>query len=212
MPVLYIPVLGENTFADRYLYLPSIGFVILISTAIERIYSLKIPERSANYIIISILIILTGLYSVGTIKRNYIWKDNYSLWTDTTKKSPDGHIPQHHMGDAYYKKGEIDKAFKHYQIALKLMPDSPETHGNLGNAYAMQGKFDEALKEYTIALRLKPNDVGTHYNIGNTYYEQRRFDEAINEHMMALKLKPDYPEAHNSLGNVYLEQERFMMP
>ncbi|MCR4284939.1 MAG: hypothetical protein NUV97_02745, partial [archaeon] len=39
LPVLYIPVLGENTFADRYLYLPSIGFVILISTAIKRIYS-----------------------------------------------------------------------------------------------------------------------------------------------------------------------------
>ncbi|MEK9134645.1 MAG: hypothetical protein AAB333_07260, partial [Pseudomonadota bacterium] len=29
LPVLYIPALGESTFTDRYLYLPSIGFVVL---------------------------------------------------------------------------------------------------------------------------------------------------------------------------------------
>jgi hypothetical protein len=31
LPVLYIPALGENTFAERYLYLPSVGYVLLVA-------------------------------------------------------------------------------------------------------------------------------------------------------------------------------------
>jgi len=206
LPVLYIPALAENTFADRYLYLPSIGFVILISTAIERIYSLKISKQGVNFVIILILIILTGLYSVGTIKRNYIWRDDYSLWTDTVKKSPDGHIPHNHLGRASYKKGEINEALTHYQIAINLMPDAPEPHNDIGNIYAEYGRFDEAIKEYTIALKLNPNYADSHNNIGNIYAMQGKPDEAIKEYLIVLKLTPEDAETHNNIANAYMEK------
>lgn len=31
LPVLYIPALGEDTFTERYLYLPSVGYAILLA-------------------------------------------------------------------------------------------------------------------------------------------------------------------------------------
>ncbi len=205
LPVLYIPALGESTFSDRYLYLPSIGFVILISTAMERIYSLKILERSANYVIISILIILTGLYSVGTIKRNYIWRDAYSLWTDTVEKSPDSPPAHNNLGIVYSKQGRFDEAIKEYITAIKLNPDSPEPHNDLGNIYSKLDRFDEAVKEYTIALKLKPNHAEAHNNIGNAYAIQGKLDEAIKEYLIVLKLTPEDAETHNNLANAYSE-------
>ncbi len=209
LPVFYIPALGENTFAERYLYLPSIGFVVLVALAIERISQLKALRQTANYVIISILVILIGLYSAGTIKRNYIWRNSYSLWTDTVQKSPDGFIPHTHMGIAYYKKGEINKALKHSQIAIKLMPDSPEPHSNLGNVYSTLGKFDEAIKEYMTAIKLSPDFPEAHYNLALTYSKQERFDEAMKEYMTAIKLSPDFPEPHYTLALTYSKQERF---
>ena len=209
LPVLYIPALGENTFTDRYLYLPSVGFVVLVALAIERISQFNVLRQMVNYVIISILVILTGLYSTGTIKRNHIWKNSYTLWTDTVEKSPDSYIPHNHMGNAYYKKGEINKAFKHYQISLKLMPDSPEGHNNLGNVYSDVGRFDEAIKELMIALRLRPDYPEAHNNLGIVYAKQGRFDEAIKEYLITLKLKPDYPEVHLNLGNVYSALGKF---
>jgi hypothetical protein len=33
LPVFYIPAVGENVFTERYLYLPSFGFALLIALA-----------------------------------------------------------------------------------------------------------------------------------------------------------------------------------
>ena len=216
LPVLYIPVLGENTFADRYLYLPSIGFVILISTAIPalcnsaRVYQLKVLRRQpANFIVISILVILTGLYSIGTIKRNYIWRNNYSLWTDTVKKSPDGYIPHDSLGNVYAEQQRFEDAIKEYTIAIKLKPDSPEAYNSLGLVYYEQQRFEDAIKEYMIAIKLKPDSAEAHNNLGLVYFEQQRFEDAIKEYMIVIKLKPNSPATHYNIGNVYSTLSKF---
>ena len=214
LPALYIPVLGENTFADRYLYLPSIGFVVLVALTIERIYpalcnsarvyQLKVLRRQpANFIVISILVILTGLYSIGTIKRNYIWRNNYSLWTDTVKKSPDGYIPHDSLGNVYFEQQKFEDAIKEYMIAIKLKPDSPEAYNSLGLIYFEQQRFEDAIREYMIAINLKPDSIEAHNNLGLVYFEQQRFEDAIKEYMIVIKLKPNSPATHYNIGNVY---------
>ena len=209
LPALYIPALGENTFGERYLYLPSAGFVMLTALSIERIYQLKVLRQSANFVIISILVILTGLYSLGTIERNYIWRDDYTLWTDTVKKSPDAYKPHVNLGNGYYEKKEIDKAVKHYQIAQKLKPNHPDTYYNLGLIYFEQGRFDEAINEYMTAIKVKPDHSEAHNNLGAVYFRQGRLDEAMKEYMTALKLNSVYTEAYYNLGLIYFKQGRF---
>jgi len=209
LPVLYIPALGENTFTERYLYLSSVGFVVLVSLTIERISQLKALRHRVNFVIVSMLIILTGLYSAGTIKRNYIWRDNYSLWTDTVEKSPGGYIPHNNLGSANFEQQRFEDAIKEYMIAIKLKPDYPDPHFNLALIYSRQKKFDEAIKEYMIALSLRPNETETHNNLGNVYFEQQRFEDAIKEYMIAIKLKPDYPDPHFNLALIYSRQKKF---
>ena len=206
LPVLYIPVLGENTFAERYLYLPSIGFVVLTALTIERISQLKALRQSANYAIVSILIILTGLYSTGTIKRNHIWKDSYTLWIDTTKKSPDGYLPHYNLALIYSRQERFGEAIKEYVIAMKLNPDYPDSYNNLGNIYSNLGRFDDAIKEYTIALKLKPNYYEARNNLGNAYVMQGKLDEAIKEYLIVLKFTPEDAETHNNIANAYIEK------
>ncbi len=182
LPVLYIRALGENTFTDRYLYLPSVGFVALVSLAIEKIYRQKIFKQLTNPLIVLILIIMIGLYSVGTIRRNYVWKDNVSLFTDIAEKSPDSHMPHLKLGDLYFEQQRFEETIKEYLAAIKLKPEFlgyAAAYYNIGNVYFRLGKFDEAIKEYMIALRLKPNYAEAHNNLGRVYFEQQRFDDAI---------------------------------
>jgi protein O-mannosyl-transferase len=203
LPVLYIRALGEGTFAERYLYLPSVGFVLLIAVLVSWLRD-RIP-RAAKSIPIFVIII-SGLYAFGTVTRNSIWKDDFTLWTDTVKKSPDSAEVRNNLGLAYASQGLVDGAIAEYQTALQLKPDYATAHYNLGLAYASQGQFDRAIAEYQTTLRLSSDFAEVHNNLGFAYVSQGHVDKAIAEYQKALRLKPDYATAHYNLGLAYASQ------
>ncbi len=204
LPTLYIPVVGEATFAERYLYLPSIGFVILMSITIEKIYQIKLFEKAAIPIAISIFIALTGLYSTGTVKRNYIWRDNYTLWQDTVEKSPDGYMPHYNLGNIYKEKRLLEKAIYEYQAALKIKPDYADARINLAVVYQGQGKFEDALREYQDAIALGPELAApAYFNLGNLHLQYGHVQDAISAYKTAIGLAPDFVEPYLNLGTLY---------
>jgi tetratricopeptide (TPR) repeat protein len=201
LPVLYIPALGENTFAERYLYLPSVGFTMLFSL-LPSFAGREKPRRMAALTVV--LLALAGFYSIGTVSRNPVWKDSYALWTDTTIKSPDGAIPRTFFADTLFsERGEIDRAIEQYQIAVKLDPGAAAVHNNLGLAYAEKGRIDLAIGEYGAALKLQPDSAQVYNNLGLAYKKIGWLGEAIKYYRIALKLRPDQPGLYYNLANAY---------
>ena len=209
LPVLYIPALGDNTFAERYLYLPSVGFVILSSMAIEKIYQMQIFKQATLPAIISILTIVTGLYSAGTIMRSAVWKDGYSLWIDTVKKSPDGAEIHNNLGIVYTNQGRLDEAIKAFTIALRLKPDYAKAHYNLGVAYSEKGLLEKTISHFEVVRKLEHNALEVYESmnmLGVTYYNKGLIDKAIEHYKVAVRLKPNFPEAHYNLGVAYYDK------
>jgi tetratricopeptide (TPR) repeat protein len=187
LPVLYIPALGEHTFAERYLYLPSVGFVIIVSLGLSVRNNRNIlVRRNIGTVAFAIVVVITVLYSLGTIKRNPAWKDDFTLWSDTARKSPDNHIPHYNLGFLYDSQGLLDKAIEEYKAAIRLNPDYARAHTNLGFVYSKQGRIDEAIEEYRSAIRLDPNAEKAYNNLGTAYQSQGRIDEAIGAYRTSL--------------------------
>ncbi len=203
LPVLYIPALGENAFTERYLYLPSVGFVVLAALFIEWI-KVKISKGVIGITIIFAAIV--GLYAFGTIDRNTVWRDNYTLFSDTVRKSPDGAMPRNNLGCALQTRGQIDEAIEQYQIALKLKPDYAEANNNLGNAFYKKGWINKAMEQYQTTLITNPNFMRSHINIGIIYDEKGLLDDAIDQYQIALRLNPNSVDAHYSLGNAFFKK------
>jgi hypothetical protein len=201
LPVLYIPVpgVGENTFTERYLYLPSFGFVIFFALFFSWAKA-NIPRAALTSTIGSM--VLVGLYSVGTVSRNTIWKDDISLFTDAVIKSPDSVLPHNNLGGTLLIKGQADEAIEQFRIALQLRPDYAEAHNNLGSAYSDKGWIDVAIEHYLIALQLKPDHPLIHFNLGLAYKEKGLTNEAVREFETALMIKSDFTEAREALASV----------
>ncbi len=51
---------------------------------------------------------------------------------------------QNYLGYSYRKAGNLDTAFKHYSVALKLAPDHRGAHEYIGEAYLMKGDLKMA--------------------------------------------------------------------
>jgi tetratricopeptide (TPR) repeat protein len=204
LPVLYIPALGHSVFAERYLYMPSMGFAILVSTILSfAVTSGPFGRRVFGLTMYAVVFIVIFLYFSGTIKRNPVWKDDLSIWVDTAMKSPESHSVHHNLGLAYYDRGRIDEAIAEYKLALKLRPDEADVHNNLGLAYYDQGRTDEAMDQYRMALELKPDLAKALNNLGNAYLRKAQYDKAFEQYREALKIKPGLAGTHLNMGNVY---------
>lgn len=206
LPVFYIKGISGKPYAERYLYLPSVGYVLLL--AIFLAWSREKLPRLAKSITI-VFIIMAGLYTSGTINRNIVWQNSLNLWSDTVKKSPDSALAHIYLGFAYATQGQFERAIPEYQAALMLKPDDVEAsvaHNNLGNAYQSRGQLQRAILEYQMALELMFDYAEAHYNLGIAYAAQGQLDRAIPEYQGALMLKPDYAEAHYNLGIAYESQ------
>jgi tetratricopeptide (TPR) repeat protein len=201
LPALYIPALGKSVFSERYIYLPSFGFVLLVSTFFAWV---KVNRPKWAIAAATGFIVLTGLYSIGTISRNTVWKNDYSLWTDAVKKSPDGSVPHNSLGWASYEKGLTKEAVEHFYTALKIDPNHAEANNNLGVVYGDKGLEDKAMEQFQIAIKLRPDYADAHNNIGIAYGRKGWFTKAENHFQVALRLKPGFADAHQNMAVTYM--------
>lgn len=203
-PVMNIvPIL--NPIAERYLYLPSVGFLTTIAIGLG--YLLDKKRR-----VFSLMVIVALLLLVLTINGNMVWKDEYSLWHDTLKKVPENANAHKQIGLLYLEKNRFEDAKKHFMYALKFAPNNPvfkgSVHGNLGAVYMKSSQYIKAHEEFQAAVKLDPENYEAHTNLGVLYARDFEYDKALIELEAALKLKPNGDAVNYILGTVYAKTGR----
>lgn len=202
LPALYIPALGRNAFAERYLYLPSFGLAFLVAILLVRAFD---RGKKSGMALASALIVVIAVFSVATFERNRIWKNEFTLWYDTVQKSPDAAIPHDALGNAYFKMGKLDEAIEQYNVALRIQPTFTRAIGNLGNAYNKKGELDKAVEQYRLAIRQNPKDANFHNNLGIAYAKSGKLSDALSEFQTAVGINPYYSDGYNNLGLAYIK-------
>lgn len=190
-----IPI--ANPLAERYLYLPAVGFSIFVGAtviAFQRSEYLKIWP-----IYIAVLMIAIGIYSLTVVKRNTVWRDEYSLWSDVLNKQPDSSNAHYSLGRVYQKRGKLREAVREYNTALDFNPSNTFALNSIGLLYFEGGEYDEAVRAFKAAIRYYPYMPEYHFNLGRAYAKQFKYKEAIEEYKAALQLKPDYYDAFINL-------------
>lgn len=199
LPALYAPALLpglDNPWAERYVYLPSAGFILVIAIA----YAAARRRVKRGHFLTIALILVIALFGVMTISRNSVWKSDLTLWTDTVRKSPNSGAAQAYLGYALFASGDINRAIQHYETAIRLKPDFSETYNNLGVALASQGRHRKALPVYLEAIRLRPRWALPRANLSITLSALGGFEDARVEAERATNLDPGSAKAYHALG------------
>ncbi|GAH05944.1 unnamed protein product, partial [marine sediment metagenome] len=77
---IILPI-GTN-MSERFLFMPSLGFCILIGYGMWNIY-----YKFEPYVLYCLLSVTIGLYTIKTITRNNVWKDDFTLYSTDVKVS-----------------------------------------------------------------------------------------------------------------------------
>lgn len=208
LPVLGIIQVGEQSMADRYTYLPSLGPFLVVGLAISGTYeklSISTPRmRHVKAVAVTAAGVMLILLSYLTVQQIRVWKDSITLWTYVIKKvAVDTATPHNKLGIAYLNQNRIEEARNEFEAALRVEPDYAESHSNLGTIYKSQKSFEEAINEYKTAIKLNSKVPYYHYNLGNLYLIQNQLNEAVNEYIITLRLKPDFFAARYNLEICY---------
>lgn len=202
LPALYLPAIaGGAYFSERYLYLPSVGFVIIVAYLIDKITRIKIWNI---YKILAALLAIVLLWSsLAIIRRNITWQYEHTILEDILKKSPDIHVPYNRLGFYYHNQGEFEKAIKHFHKAIDLKSDYVDAYYNLGNAYQELGRMDLAIQNYKKAIKIHPNYSAVYNNMGIVALKIRDLDRAKEYFEKAIEINPKYGDALANLGIIY---------
>ncbi len=156
LPVLYIPALSTSAAADRYLYLPTAGFAIIVASVALAV--IKRPGAIRLIAVSACSLALLSSYAVASFKRSAVWREDYTLWADALEKSPRSAHVHYNFAWSSRTKGDARSAIEHYREAIRLSPDgAADAHYNLGLIYTDQYMFDEADSELSAALSLYPD-------------------------------------------------------
>lgn len=186
--------------AERYLYLPILGILVLLGLGFEKLTN-SVKFRQSGYVALALLIILL---SGRTIARNIDWKNENNLWIATGKTSPSSPNTHNNLGDVYGRLGDKQAALREFQRAIELKPNYGDAHHNLANTYLELGQPDKALEGYQNALKFNPNLWQSHQNIAAVYFQQKKFDLAIENLQKAIQINPGNLNLRINLGVVYL--------
>jgi tetratricopeptide (TPR) repeat protein len=195
VPVIQVLQTGGHAMADRYSYLPCLGILILTVWGVgelTRNWGRRVSAIAGSAAIV--LCLALTRHQLG------YWKDSETLFQHALEVTENNNLAHNNVGDALYKRGQIDEAMRHYQEAVRLKPNYADALNNMGNVFYGKGQNAEAIHQYQEALRFKPDHVLAHDNLGIALGREGRMSEAIPQFQEAIRLKPDCIDAHYNLG------------
>jgi len=205
-----VPLL--DVAVEHRTYLPMVGFSLLtagllreLSSQLEKPVSHLRVSWSHRVLVVSTILLLV-FYSAGVIKRNAVWKNEISLWTDAKKKSPNLVRPYNNLGETYDKRGEYDRAISEFEAALKLNPNYFFALNNLGNIYGKKKHYPEAIAYFEKALKIKADYSPAHYNLARALHLVGKPDLAVQSYREAIRFNPYFEQAFFNLANLLLQR------
>lgn len=178
---------GTN-MAERLLFMPSAGWSIALAALLWKWAGTKgKTAKKANLTTpLAVLAIVGGLFSIKTLLRNPVWKNNYTLFTTDIHTSTHSAKLQNAVAgelvtrsvdekDAGRKQKMLTEAVGHLQEAVKIHPNYKNAYLLLGNAYNYLQNFELSIDAYQKALKVDPNYTEAENNLGITYRDAGRY-------------------------------------
>ncbi len=223
--VLQLLPVGNAIMADRYAYIPSIGFFLLVALAFD-----KLSHGERQWVFRSGLAVYVVVLMALTQQQSRVWQSSMTLWNDVISKCPTAVSAWNNRGalrrQANDFKGAIAdynraitlnplhaKAFNNrgackfnlknykgaiadYDRAIELNPDYTKAYRNRSNARFYLGSYSDATADLDSVLARHPQDANALFNRAVNHLKLARHDRAISDFDALLRVQPWHRRAY----------------
>jgi protein O-mannosyl-transferase len=206
--ILLIPVSGIVAFgpyraADRFSYLPCLGWATLAGAGLFWCWKFCVTRGvSIRTVVLTQSLTLLVFVVLGALTWNQtqVWKDSETLWRHALALEEKSSFAHNDLGLVLAERGALDEAINEFRRAVAIDPAFVEAHTNLGHFLALQGSRQEAIGQLRRALQIDPTFPNAHNTLGNILADKGELDDAIGHFRKALQKNPELAMTHYNLG------------
>lgn len=183
--------LMPDTMAERFLFLPSVGFCVAFVFGIYKVAS-KSNSKNALFTTGLVLLPFFLFFAHKSWSRSKDWKDNFTLTANTLPNAPNNAVinaqyaaevkklvyanPELALENGF----SIDTAEKYFLKSLEIYPDFYNANSDLGALYIDLGEINKAFSYLRKAADINPKPWINNYYLGLIYYERTEYYKAMN--------------------------------
>jgi tetratricopeptide (TPR) repeat protein len=205
VPVIGLVQIGRHVQADRYAYIPMVGFLIAVSWS-----AFALAQHSGQ---LRLAVWLGGLTIACLTATTWLqvghWRNSVLLWEHALRVTAPSAVAHNNLGVALLSESDLVPARRHFEEALRLDPDHVPAYLSLGLLFQKQRNPDAAIRSYRQALRRNPESITGHVSLGAVWQMKGEYAEASQQFQEALRLDSGNVSAHNNLGVALLNLGQF---
>ena len=185
--------------AERLLYLPSVGFCMLLAIGLRICCSIvRHPFRqSVHAMCVGVII---GLYATQCLIRNSDWRSADDLATSAHRAYPSSAKVQLTRGVHMYKKSKFQAAQGQFEQAIVTCPQYGDAYYWLGRLAWQHDRFETAKTLLSFSLKLNTVHHHSHMFLGLTEARLHNDGAAATHLEAAIKISPSNAEAQRDFG------------
>ena len=194
-----------SVVADRFMYLPSMGFCIFFGVLMDEIFEADVTKgkvfQKVGYF--CAVILFMGL-SFSTYNQTKIWRNEIRLWTYVIQKSPQDALAYVNRAIEYKKRRQYDLAIADCTRAIDINPQfyiSAYTSKN--NKYSINNNRFIEIDQTNTALTNNPYLVVAYRERGFIYKMTKQYPLAIADFNKVISINPQDAEVYFNRSRVF---------
>ena len=201
VPMIGLVQVGEQAMANRYMYLPMLGLLIIIAMAGKELIG-KLPQLKTIAAITGVTAILSLLILTQMQVRH--WRNSISLFEYTLSVTENNAGAENSYGCALFNEDRISEAERHFNNALRIDPEFDPVLPHLARIYMKEGKYNEAISLYEKLIKRNYGTAEIYYNLAMALGIQEKYNDSIKYFNKSLELNPYDADTHNKMGIILL--------
>ena len=183
--------------AERFLYLPSVGFCLLLAMGVRRLLGsgrALAADQLRPLPALGLATLLLG-YVLLTLWRNEPWKDHYNLYSYMVEMSPESDLPHVNLALVHLPRGEVLEAYAHFKRGVEIAPQNARALVGLGLTETLLGNREGGLKHALEGAGQAPKNPHVLAFLAQLYLLRGEPEHAVTVYEESLRLHPDQAHA-----------------
>lgn len=204
IPVSGVVQVGAQSMADRYTYIPSIGFLLAFFCGAHAF----VGTGAKRKLVVAVAgVVVLAASCAATYSGVQHWKTTRTLFEHAAEAVP-SHVAYSVLGFTYFEEGDFSSAVELYEKALAFEPRDITPYQNLGLAYFSLGELNKAEYYFSELRRRRPDVKPLLLALSKIAFLKKDYTRVVELLAPERAFLSENPEASIALSAAYLELGR----